>query len=163
MLVDISLLLSNVLDSIKIDDDISFSKEDIQNAGMLSLENVHVSGIITRTSIDTLSLDLKLTGDMYLACAVTLKPVKHEFSINITDEKIQENENILRKDANTLELKPFLWENIVVEIPLRVVADDAYSKEYKGSGWQLISDEGYVKTNKALSSLSQMFEDKEEK
>ena len=130
---------------------------------MLKLENVHVEGVITKTSIDTLALDLNITGNMYLACAITLKPVKHEFNIQISDEKLAENENILRKDENTLELKPFLWENIVVEVPLRVVSDDAYNNEYKGSGWQLISDENYVKPNKALSSLSQMFEDKEEK
>ena len=162
MLVDISLLLSNVVNEIKIDKDISFSDEDIKSVGMLNLENVHIDGIITKTSIDTLSLDLNITGDMYLECAVTLKPVKYDFNIQINDEKVLENENILRKDENTLELKPFLWENIVVEIPLRVVSSDAYTKEYKGSGWQLISDEDYEKTNKPLSSLSELFKDKEE-
>ncbi len=162
MLVDISLLLSNVVDEIKIDEDITFDIEDIKNIGMLDLKNVHVNGNITKMGIDTLSLNLNITGSMFIECAITLKPVEHKFNINIIEEKIEENENILRKDENTLELKPFLWENIVVEKPLRIISDDAYDKEYKGSGWQLVSDENYEKTNKALASLSDMFKDKEE-
>ena len=161
MLVDISLLISNVVDSVTFDEEVTFDKEMLDKVGLLDL-NARAKGKITKNSIDTLSMDICISGDMYLPCAITLKPVKNKFNIVINDEKIYENENILRKDENTLELKPFLWENIVVEIPLRVVSDDAYDKEYKGSGWQLISDDNYVKPNKALSSLTEMFKDKEE-
>ena len=162
MLIDISLLLSNVKKQIDIEEDFSFNQEELNKVGILKLENSHVSGQITKNSIDTLSIDLTISGDMYLKCALTLKPVKHSFNIKIDDEKISDFENILKKGENILELKPFLWENIVVEIPLRVVSSDAYEENYKGNGWQLITDENYEHKNMALSSLSQLFEGEEE-
>ena len=64
---------------------------------------------------------------------------------------------------NTLELKEFLWQNIVVEIPLRVVSDHAYDKEYKGNGWRLVTEEDKkVSGNKSLEVLKQLLEKEEE-
>ena len=80
MLIDISLLLSNVVSEIKIDNDVTFSSDEIKNSGMLSLENVHVKGSITKDSYNNITMDINITGDMFLACAITLKPVKYPFN-----------------------------------------------------------------------------------
>ena len=60
--------------------------------------------------------------------------------------------------SNTLDILPILWENIVLEIPSRVVKDDAHIKT-EGDGWCLTSEEDYEssKDNK-LSDLKELLE-----
>ena len=62
--------------------------------------------------------------------------VEYPFSIDI-DENIEEN---LEKAENSIDILPILWQNIVLEVPLRFTKVNDLSK-YNGDGWKLISEE----------------------
>ena len=46
----------------------------------------------------------------------------------------------LEKDENSIDILPILWQNIVLEVPLRFTKVNDLSK-YNGDGWKLISEE----------------------
>lgn len=45
--------------------------------------------------------------------------------------------NILKKSQNMLDIIEFLWENIVLEVPIRVTGSAGVNM--KGNGWELNS------------------------
>ena len=73
---------------------------------------------------------------MILDDSISLDNVEYPFSIDI-DENIEEN---LEKDENSIDILPILWQNIVLEVPLRFTKVNDLSK-YNGDGWKLISEE----------------------
>lgn len=156
-MIDISRLLSNVEKTIKIDEELVYEQDYLENTDIISMSPVKVIGEISKTDIGDLELNISVSGELVLPCSVTLEPVKYPFSFEISDIIDEKDENNLKNDTNTLELKPYLWENILVEIPLRIVSDDAYKKEYKGDGWQLINE--YTKKeskNNPFEALNQL-------
>lgn len=158
-MIDISLLNSNTVDKIVINEIINYDDSYLKNTDIKEITEVKVLGEIKKLDTGDLELNIEATGTMTLPCSVTLKPVKYPFNIKI-DEIIDDiDENNLKKDVNTLELKSYLWENIVVEIPLRIVSSDAYEKEYKGDGWQLIKDgEKISNKNNPFEKLNQLLD-----
>lgn len=158
-MIDISKLLSNVVKEIKIDEVINYESDYLENTDIISISPVKVLGTISKDDIGNLNLNIHVNGEMILPCSVSLEPVNFPFSFNLDEVITEKNENNLKKDINTLELKPYLWENILVEIPLRIVSDNAYKKEYKGDGWQLI-DNNTKKENKnnPFDALNQLFD-----
>ena len=158
-MIDITNLLSNVEKTIKIDEEIIYEQEYLQNTDIISISPVNVIGEVSRNDIGDLDLNVSVKGELVLPCSVTLEPVKYPFSFEINELITEKDENNLKKDPNTLELKPYLWENILVEIPLRIVSENAYKKEYKGDGWQLI-DENTKKENKnnPFEALNQLLD-----
>lgn len=158
-MIDISLLNSNVVDEIIIDETINFEEEYYKNTDIINMSTVDLKGIITKLSTGELEIKVSVKGKMSLPCSITLEPVEHPFLIQINEIIDEKDENNLKKDENTLELKHYLWENIVVEIPLRIVSDNAYKKEYKGEGWQLITDESKKENkNNPFESLNQLLD-----
>jgi len=159
-MVDISLLNSNNKKEILIDDIIAYDGNYYNSTNIITISNVKILGNVTKMDTGELELNLKANGVMTLPCSITLEPVEYPFSISINEIIDEKDENNLKKDANTLELKEYLWENIVVEIPLRIVSDNAYKKEYKGNGWQLITDETKKENNKdnPFEALNQLLD-----
>ena len=161
-MIDISSLNLNTKKELEIDEEIAYDSSYYKNTDLINISKVNVKGKIKKIDKENFDMSISVQGVMVLPCSVTLKPVKYPFSIKLNEIIDEKDENNLKKDENTLELKQYLWENIVVEIPLRVVSDDAYKKEYKGNGWQLITDETKKeKTNNPFEALEQLLDDKE--
>lgn len=81
---------------------------------------------------------------MVLPCAITLKPVDYPFSIEFDkslEEICEETTENLKKDENTLDILPIIWENILMEIPMKVVSKDANTSNLKGDGWEFVTNE----------------------
>ena len=158
-MIDISALITNLEKEIEINQVITFEKEYLDNTDIISITPINVKGNISKDDIGNLNLNINIKGEMYLPCAITLEPVKYPFSFDLSEIITEKNENNLKKDTNTLELKSYLWENILVEIPLRIVSENAYEKELKGNGWQLIN-ESTKKENKnnPFEALSQLLD-----
>ena len=86
---------------------------------------------------------------MKLNDSVSLELVNYPFSFKIS-ENVSE---FLEKDQFTLDIISILWENIVLEIPIRYSEVTNYD-EYKGDGWRVISeDEKKVNTNNPFKDL----------
>lgn len=143
MNIDLLRLKNNVDKVIEINEDISFDGFDFSGTDLIDLKDVHVSGNLTKDSMDDICLYLSVSGIMVLPCAITLEEVLHNFSF-VVDDKL---ENILeelkndKKIENTIDILPIIWENILMEIPMRVVSPNAKLDNLKGDGWRFVTDE----------------------
>ena len=137
MKLDLNYL--NRFSKINIDEDISLDSEYYKNTEIRDLKNIHVSGIAEIDFEDNINLELNIKGLMILPCAVTLQDVEYKFETDI-EESVGKFEEIYKNNKNTLEISSILWENIVLEIPIRVVSDDLEPSNTSGDGWELISE-----------------------
>ena len=158
MNIDITKLKSNIVDQIDINETISFTEEELKNTGILELKDVKVDGMITRSDTDY-NLYLKIYGVMILPCSLTLKPTKYPFSIEINgllEELMEELEKNIKKDENSLDILPIIWENILMEIPMRVINEEANDMQIKGEGWQLVTEDKDESVNPELLKLKDL-------
>ena len=153
---DIARLNNDIDKSVLIDLDYSFSKEELQETDLLKLDNVKIEGELHKNVLGNIVLNVDISGTMVLPCAITLKPVDYPFSITIDDEveKLYENSINLQ---NSIDIFPIIWENILMEIPMRVVSPDAEDVKLSGDGWKLVKDE--VESNNPLSELMDMLDE----
>ena len=70
------------------------------------------------------------------------------------DDIIDEN---CKKRENILDIFQFLWENIVLEVPLQFTKVDDLSK-FHGDGWRLIDEDELNKSNNPFSDLLKEFD-----
>ena len=143
MIFDLIRLKNNVEKAIEIDNDISFDEFDFSGTDLIDLRNVHVNGSLTKDSMDDICLYLSVSGVMILPCAITLEEVPYNFSFVIDDklENILEELKNDKKVENTIDILPIIWENILMEIPMRVVSPNAKLDKLSGDGWQFVTGE----------------------
>ncbi len=152
MTIDITKLNQGLVKEIPLDEDVSFLEEILQNSEILHLKDVHLSGNLFLDEEQELVLAATLNGVMVLADSISLEPVDYPFSIEI-EEKIEKKEEIFE---NTLDILDILWQNIVLEVPLRFTKVEDYSK-LQGEGWKLLSEEEATTSNNPFEDLKSMF------
>ncbi len=121
--------------------------QDIKNlkvVGKFYLDNDKIHGVLT------------IDGIMILLDSISLERIEYPFSIKY-DDILEEN---LKKDANKLDLFEFLWENIVLEVPLKFTKVEDLSK-FHGDGWKLISEEENNDNFNPFNELLKNFDKKE--
>ena len=156
------LRLRNNLDKyIPVDLTYTFNEEQLKGTDLLSLENVKIIGEIYKDSLDELNLNVSVEGIFKLPCAITLKEVEYPFNVKIEgtiEELMGENEEFVKKDENTLDIFPIIWENILMEIPMRVISEGAEDQisNLEGNGWKVITDEEEDIVNPALAKLKDL-------
>lgn len=158
--MDISKLINGEESVLDIDTVIEFPKEYITHPDIKDLSPIKVNGYIKKID-EYYNLDILITGTMTLECARTLKSI--EYPINITlneDITTEENEDYDKIIENSLDIMAIVWENIVLEIPLRVVSDDDIETT-SGEGWNLLSEDE-VKNTSPLSELSDLLNKEDE-
>ena len=141
MIFDITRLNNNIDKSITVNEVYSFSKDELSGTDLLELNNVNINGEIFKNSLGNIELSLTVDGVMLLPCAVTLKPVEYPFNIEINGELSELMEENEKNFQNTIDILPIIWENILVEIPMRVVSDEASNISLKGDGWSFTQEE----------------------
>lgn len=155
MFVDLNKVYTS---DILIDNSLEYEKEYYANSSIKELDPVKVTGKISINSLDELNINLNIEGNMYLNDAVTLELVKYPFNIEI-EEVIDNNDEYFCIENNKMDLMEFVWKNIVLEIPIRVVKDDNTSRTLEGEGWSLNKE---TEEENVFSKLNELFE-KEEK
>ena len=135
-------------DKIVINEDILFTEEYIAN-DIKGLKNIHFNGLIKESSDTTIKLEGILTGTMIIEDSISLEDVDYDFSCEI-DENLDE---ILENNQNTIDILEILWQNIVLEIPLKYTVVEDLSK-YQGDGWKVISEDE-VKRDNPFSILAE--------
>ena len=154
LIIDITRLKSGIEEYTLIDLNYSFSKEELKNTNIIELNDMKINGYITQNR-DNFHLKLDVKGTMVLPCSISLKPTNYDFNIEIDedfDETLQEN---LKNVANSIDIFQIIWENILMEIPLRVVNEDLSDVKTEGEGWQLITDKE-ERINPALEKLKDL-------
>lgn len=152
------LRLKNGIDKkIIVDEIYSFNEEQLKGTDVSKLDNVHINGEITLNALGDIYLSLEVNGVMIIPCAVTLKPVEYPFNIIIEGDLSEISEENEEKFINSIDILPIIWENILMEIPMRVVSEGAEEVHLEGDGWKLVTDKDSVKeTNPALAKLKDL-------
>lgn len=154
MNIDLTPLHANTKDKIDITNTYTLPTEYFGTTGVKKVENIKVEGYVyLAPSEDDLEeevdwINCKIEGKMELEDSISLEPVDYPFSIEY-DEILEEN---CKKNENTLDIFSFLWENIVLEVPLQFTKVKDFSK-FRGDGWKLVSENELTTNNNPFSEL----------
>ncbi len=157
MLIDITKLKSGYESSIAFTKSYTFTKEELNKTELLDLKDVQVDGVID-VQYDTYHIEATISGIMVLPCAITLEEVNYPFSVSIDEdleESLQKAEKKYRNYENSIDILPIIWENILMEIPMKVVSDKAKEIHLEGDGWRLITN-GDTKSNSPFEKLNDL-------
>lgn len=144
MNIDFTKLKSHIVSEIEFDQEIQIPDTLLKQSDLLDLKQVHVTGRIYLDAMDEFALTMKISGTMVLPCAITLKPVDVPFETSVDDSLenlCEEMDETLKKTENSIDILPIIWENILIEIPMKVVSEGAEELSLHGDGWELITEE----------------------
>ena len=150
--MELDLTILNNKSKININEKVTFPKEDLNKAGILDMGEITVQGSLTFN--EGYWLTLSIEGTMVLPCSLTLEPVDYPFNIKL-DENIDEFIENSKKTQKTIDILPIIWENILMEIPMKVISPNAKNMKTKGEGWELITD-SEEKGNHSLAKLKDL-------
>lgn len=146
--IDLTLLHTNSIDKIELNNNYDIPDEYYSDSDVLKLDPVHVEGTIRRETDDTYYIDLDVNGIMYLEDSISLEEEKYPFSLKIEGNLDDFTTNL----ENTLDIYQLLWENIVLEIPLKFTKVEDLSK-FQGDGWKLVSEDEIKSSNNPFQEL----------
>ena len=147
MNINLTKLITNLENEIKISDEITIQDNFLENTDIKKISKVRVNGsIYPKDGNFCVSLNIKCT--LTLICSISLKDILYNIDINI-NEIIGENDDILEENNkiinNSIDLIPIIWQNIILEVPLKVVSPNVSLKNIEGDGWRFITDEEVIK------------------
>ena len=139
-MIDLNTLYNRNIDKLDITDEYEIPTNLISDTRIKSLDKVQVKGYIKLEDTDEEDDDIyfngNISGIMHIEDSISLEDISYNYSIDyddFIDEKYKNNEN-------RLDIFEFLWENIELEVPIKLTNVEDYSK-YQGKDWQLISEE----------------------
>lgn len=150
------------------DDHVDVSELETMNNDIRRIGSVHVFGQCVLQG-EQLVFSFTIKGEMILPCARTLVDVPYPFEMKAEEvftlseyygEEEAENE-IHPIDGEVLDFKPYIKENILLEIPFRVFSNDEEAIKnapVSGEGWDFISEESKEKSvDPRLKKLESLF------
>ena len=140
MKIDLTKLIYNNLYKMPVKGEIIIPDEMLENTDIRKISKVEVEGFILNNE-EEYELDIDVSGVMILPCARTLKDVNYPFNIKINEVIGENDDNSLEINQNRLDIFPIVWQNILVDVPLRVLAPDAKEESLEGDGWRLITED----------------------
>ena len=152
MNIDLTKLVTNMEEEIIINDSFELDKELFSKTSIRDLKDVKFEGTITKLCDGNYEIEGKISGIMVLPDDITLEDVNYPFASNVSEkfnETGKNEENNLEIIHNRLDIQEFLWQNILVEIPLKVVNEKNKDITLKGDGWRFISEEELQKEKKS--------------
>jgi len=153
--IDLSLLHSQTIKDIDITNKYSIPTEYFKSYDeIISINDIDVIGKIYMNEENYDHVKCEISGEMILKDSISLEPINYPFSIEY-DDILEEN---CKKNENTLDIFSFLWENIVLEIPLQFTKVTDLSK-FHGDGWKLISEEENTIKNNPFNDLLKDFKE----
>lgn len=151
MKIDISDIINKGVGSINFKGEVVIPEELIKTTEIIRLENVICEGKIIDAYDFGYTLEAKLSGSMVLPCSVSLEEVDYKFKTSFTEE-------IEKTDTNLLDISDILWDNIVLEMPLKVTKSDA-SVITSGEGWDLNKEKSDI--DPRLEKLKELYKEEE--
>lgn len=160
MIIDLTKLIINNVDVLNIDTSVSYSDEQLERVSIRKLKDTNFNGKIRKLYDDEYELEGVLSGVMVLGDDITLEDVDYEFNVSILDnfgEKLDgESDNNLQIINNTLDISEFLWQNIVLEIPSKIVNEKNRHYNLKGNGWRFVTEEELEKEKDNKSPFDEL-------
>lgn len=143
---------------IYLDEFVEIPKSYYEDTCIKDLSLVKFNGVIKYNLSDEVLIEGQISGVMTLSDAVTNEDIKKDFLIDISytlDEFDKDNAKFYEKSQNTLDKIEFLWENIILEVPIRLTNSPGIN--LKGNGWELnrkIESDGH---NPMFDKLNELF------
>ena len=137
MKIDLTNLVTNITNSIIINEKVNISDEILKTSSIKRLDNVFFEGRITKDYDMNLELSGVISGIMILSDDITLEDTEYKFKVDIL-ENIEETFEIVR---NNIDILDFLWQTILVEVPLKVRNPKNENIKLEGNGWRLITED----------------------
>ena len=134
------------------DEEVVFEKDKFNSKLINDLKNVHINGKIFCNNLDELKINMNINGIMILNDSNTNELIDYPFNIDL-DENL---EDYPKNEQNLLDLKEFLWQNIVLEVPIRT-SKSKKVETLKGDGWCL-RDENSPKEDPRLDVFKALLE-----
>ena len=163
MNIDLTSLLTSKDNVINIDMPLEIEEEKLKNTNIRHIKNTYFVGNISKND-EMYTLSGSIQGTMVLSDDMTLEDVDYDFDIKI-DEKFMEFsddlENNLKIINNSLDIFPFLWQNILLEVPSKV-RKTGQNPKLSGDNWKVITEDELETINKSLSSLKELFNQRKE-
>lgn len=123
----------------RVDIDIHPDMTEYSSDRIKRLENINVTGYILDNGTDDYEIKLNITGIAIVKSDINLEDVP--ITLNIKYEDFIKNlVEIYKKSANSLDILPIIWENILLEIPIRAVNIGDEFKKMHGDGWEIIEE-----------------------
>lgn len=121
----------------RLDFDITPDLSDYQDKNILSIDHVRVQGSIIDNGTPEYELSMNITGCIFLKSAINSNPVPYDLDIKY-DEFIENLVENYKNSSNSLDILPIIWENILLEIPIRATNDFDSFEVTKGKGWEIL-------------------------
>ncbi len=135
----------NYKNEIKIDNDVSFNEN---YSSIKKIVNAHFKGKAFIDTTEEAKLKGVLTADLILYDSVDLSDFDYKIEVNIDE--------ILNLDEKTLDINEILWENIVLEVPIRATKHEI--SNMSGDGWEVKNEDSLDdEIDPRLAKLQELF------
>ena len=162
MIIEITKLQNNLEREVKIESEVSFPKEDLEKSDIIDVKKLNIEGFLSKNNQDEYIIDVTINGVLVLPCSVSLKPVDYSISTKISGnvyEMLEEIGENCKKNEKTIDILPIIWENVLMEIPIKVVSEDLGDIKTEGDGWELVTGEK-ENINPELAKLSELLKER---
>lgn len=139
---------------------------NLPNNEIREINQVQIYGMIVIES-NEIVFDYTIAGEMILPCARTLVDVTYPFRFRATEifttklSKADEEEEIHYVSEDTIDLRPYILETIILQKPYRVFAENAEVEG--GEGWSFYTEDDFTEKEKdkidpRLAKLQQLLD-----
>ena len=151
MIIDLTELMTNNKEVLNLSFSVSYDEDKFVNTSIKELRDTIFKGKIRKIYDDDYEIEGNLSGVMVLPDDITLDDVLYEFSIDVMENfsEYDNEENNLVIFQNKLDISDYLWQNILVEVPLKVVSEKSKNIKLKGNGWRFITESELQDNNKS--------------
>jgi len=133
MIVDLRKL--NLNNKIPVNGEVIIPEDYYQNMDIIRISPLSINGELFINYEEEIQLNCMIKGHFIMTCGISLEEVTYPF----TSEVEQIIEEKAQKNQINLDLLDVLWENVVLEVPIKVTKKDVKIESIKGEGWEVES------------------------
>lgn len=108
------------------------------NEEIKDIKDLSVEGTIVDNDTNEYEINLHIKGTLILASSINGSDVPENIDVEYSDfiENLVEN---YKNGSNSLDILPIIWENILLEVPIRAVNENDSFEVDHGNGWEIVS------------------------
>ncbi|GGE41204.1 hypothetical protein GCM10011391_19970 [Pullulanibacillus camelliae] len=162
-------LMKHKEDNLEINETISIDELKERDPEVRDVSPVKVTGLAS-IKREAITFYITIEGVLTLPCSITLDDVLYPFHAHTSEtfrlnpqlaEEDMDGEEVHDVEDQTIDLKPYIADEILAQKPIRVVSDKVKETPHlKGNGWELVTEE--TKRNQIdprLEKLKQLFDE----
>lgn len=108
------------------------------NDEIKDIKDLLVEGTIIDNDTSEYEVNMHIKGTIILSSSINGSDVPENIDVEYSDfiENLVEN---YKNGSNSLDILPIIWENILLEVPIRAVNEDDTFEVDHGNGWEIVS------------------------